>query len=865
MPFAERIRTLNAWLEARPRRARALGHGLVLLGFWLLAGAYLWPLPQHLNTQFVDEGVGDPIFAVRCFRHIFGVLAGREAGGLYDVDFFWPHPGALASTDSAIGADVLSWPLTLFARNEVGVYNLGIWATYAFTGHAAWVVSRRLTGSSAVGLVVGVLTAFSANRASNLDHYNLVQTQGFLYLLAAAMVLREKPSLPRAGLLSATLVLQFSLSMNLALYQPVGVALVLLWAIAGAPVGSRRKALGLVVLACLAAAPVLWPAWRPYLLAQEAWSMTRDATKLDEYHYQLESWFHRPGLTKTGALEQDGEAFLGVVTYAFGLLGLLALRAGRLEVEPIRRWVKWGVPGALMALGVGGLWSSQAAAILVFLLALLAMRSALLGRLSEGLLLAMLSAGVFGMFVSLGFEVRYGDWQVNPAHPSFMRLGAGLWATVSALPGWSSVRTPLRFFCMVSLLAPQVAGVGLWWLGEGLKSRPRLRLGTFGLVGLVGLVDLWRGPMPLWVPPAQEPPTPAYAWLRAHPGPGAVLELPLHFSLERSRMFRGMVTGRPLVNAESGLRLPVASWVADKMFWVDQGWQGLERLRGAGVEYVLIQPQHSHEPLAKHYREQLKRVGAGRVAVFDPDELWRIPPPEHVVPLAPDKALMRVVIQPENLPGKPVQAMLVMVTTGNWFVFERRFRRFTLEVTGPGGTTRRRIALAPPLLSPSASWAETIDLSLQLPDGHSQVGWKLTDDTGQVWDEGQSEVAMGASLARLRRGGAPRCELRLVSASRLPDGHARLAVEVTNTGTEAWTGGHTLELQGLPRAEDLAEGESRLVQDRGTLLPVGPGMRILDHVEVMGPAGTQMVVQAVRMQSLPGEPPVACSLTAALP
>ena len=91
-----------------------LREGAVPLLFAALSVAMTWPLAGRLSTHTVDVGVDDPLLCARMLDHQLAWLSGQRR--LFDLNFFFPHPNAFATTDISLGFLYSAAMFVVFSR-----------------------------------------------------------------------------------------------------------------------------------------------------------------------------------------------------------------------------------------------------------------------------------------------------------------------------------------------------------------------------------------------------------------------------------------------------------------------------------------------------------------------------------------------------------------------------------------------------------------------------------------------------------------------------------------------------------------------------------------------------------------------------
>ena len=705
----------------RPVALAARTQLLVLGAFAALAVGMTWPLAAHLPTHTIDVGVDDPLLYARLLDHFLAWLAGHRPG-LMDANFFWPHPGALTTHDVSLGILYGALPFRPFTGNLLALVNLGVILSFALTGHATWLLARAMTGSARAGWIAGAAFSFCLFRLHQADHLNVLQMQWGVYALYALTVLRRRPGLATATGLALALFLHGSAGMNVALYSVFALALFGLYVLCSREEASRGPFLAWAAAACVAAGVLLAPIYGPYLAAQRRTDMVRGEGEVQAYSGNIVQLAAAPrysrvyGTDLSVNLANESLTFPGWTVLAFALLGTwLPLSAAR------------GLRGAGLAaasmlalggLGWMGLHERSVALGTVVLLAGASAMAAWRGRAREGLVALLWSVALLYLYASLGPTVLFRE----------ARLGPGIWGWLTAVPGYASVRTPARLIFESSFALALLAGLGLEALGAVLPRRGAAFSVSLAAV-LAVLYEFHAAPLPLRKMPTLAEAPPVYAWLAEQPGTGAVLELPAFHVYERQRMLHATLHGRPTVDAESGFRLGVMQWFGPDAFRAGEALRHLERMRGAGLEFVVLHLDQA-QGMAPRYRELLQLAGGEIVQRYPRKEVWRMPRAASAVPLSPESAAAALV--PVEGAAGAWSFAFQLGARGAQHVFEYRHRTLTLRVK-ESPSLRADIPLSPPLLAPGQVEAVGVRLATDGPPLPSPCTLEVVDESGRTY------------------------------------------------------------------------------------------------------------------------------------
>lgn len=723
------------WRERAVKYAWLFENVGVLAFFTATTVWITWPLAANVSTHTADIGVDDPLLYARLLRHFLAWLSGAHES-LFDADYFWPFPKVLATTDASLGILYCALPFLAFTRDLLTLVNLGVLVTFVLTGHATYLVARELSESRSAALFAGTAFAFCLFRLHQLDHLNILQMQWMGYALFGLLRLFQKPTRWGVAGTALALFLHGSAGTNVALYSTFLFAAIAVWMLITTPDAERRKfalhfgaALGIAVVALI-------PIYLPYLEVRAAHTLEWPEWHVDVYGGRAEQLFAAPPYNKVHGPEmaknlfRESYLFLGWSVLVAGGIGVLLLRlrvSGQPKPYPAKAWIFATVDtlAALFAIHYALRDRRVAVALVLFVAARELVRRVRKKPFdpfaSFGLLLAGMA--LFYLFAGQGPHIQEHGQQI----------GEGMWRWLAKIPGFGSVRTPARFFFVVSLAAALVAAMGISevqsffkrrWVGEVLAG-----------VGIwLALYEMNVSPLPLRQMNRIENASPAYSWIAQQPGKGAVLELPFFDPWERYRMYHTTVFDRPTVAGEAGWRPPIANWLVHDAFINGSALEKMKLMRGSGVEFVILDKPLLQGPVLQRYEQYVTEAGGIRAIEFPDRWIWRFPPQEQK-PLTRDFASATVALQSQATSKTPLKANVSFEVTTPNPVFEFGTRKFTLRLESGSESASKAIYLSPPLMVSGVKQEVPAEIELDLPPGRHDVRFKLTDDRGAVWNE----------------------------------------------------------------------------------------------------------------------------------
>lgn len=413
------------------------------LGFLALALVWLWPVPARLTSR-IPHDLGDPL--LNAWILWWNTQAVPFTERWWNAPFFYPVPGALALSEHLFGIALFTAPLQFAGLNPIGAYNVALILSAWLSGFFAFLLGRRLTGSTAAGVIAGLAFGFSPYRVSQLAHLQVLTTQWMplaLYGMHAYLDDRRRRWLP---LVAVAWLLQALSNGYFLLFFPVLIALWLTWFV-------RWKAdprPGLVLLATFAGSSLLLlPTLLKYREVHEAMGLARQRGEMLLFSAEPGSLLRMPDLLKFWPYfepkTQEDFLFPGVTAVALVLAAAL-LAAPRVRTSNV-----------------------------------LATRSALL-------------------FYSVTTLVMW--WLAFGPAPEDQPLQALVkpytWLTV--LPGFNGLRAPSRFAMLATLSLSIAAALAFARIAP---LRPRLR-GALVAIAVAGLlVDGYPESIPLHAAPGR--------------------------------------------------------------------------------------------------------------------------------------------------------------------------------------------------------------------------------------------------------------------------------------------------------------------------------------------------------------------------
>jgi hypothetical protein len=298
--------------------------------FFLLSLAWLWPVPARLFSR-IPHDPGDPVLNTWILWWNTQALPFTERW--WNAPVFFPSPGALALSEHLFGIAVFTSPLQLAGANPVGAYNVALILSSWLSGFFAFLLGRRLTGSTLAGAVAGTAFAFAPYRVGQLSHLQVLTAQWMplaLYSMHAYISDRRTRWL---ALFAVAWLLQALSNGYYLLFFPVFIALWLAWFIRWRSEPRPGFALALTfAVASLALVPSLLE----YREVHEGMGLARQRAEMVLFSAEPGSLLRMPHMLRfwpdLRPRTQEDFLFPGVTAVLLVLVGLAAVtRRGRIR------------------------------------------------------------------------------------------------------------------------------------------------------------------------------------------------------------------------------------------------------------------------------------------------------------------------------------------------------------------------------------------------------------------------------------------------------------------------------------------------------------------------------------------------------
>ena len=235
----------------------------------------------------------------------------------------WPMPGSMALSEHLLGLSLVATPLQLVGVNPIAAYNVCLLLTYALSGFFAFLLGRRLTGSTFAGVCAGLAFGFSPYRASQLAHIQVLSSQWMPLALLGLHAYLSSGARRWLVVFGVAWVLLALSNGYFLLFFPVLIVAWLAWFVDWRKAPGRGLA---IVTAWMVASLPLLPVLLKYREVHEHLGLTRKVAEIREFSAIPASFLHAAPLMR---FWREGPAdnyeqylFTGVTVVLLALAGL---------------------------------------------------------------------------------------------------------------------------------------------------------------------------------------------------------------------------------------------------------------------------------------------------------------------------------------------------------------------------------------------------------------------------------------------------------------------------------------------------------------------------------------------------------------
>lgn len=808
-----------------------------------------WPLTADLQHRAVE--LGDSLLTA--YFQAWDTHALTTHAPLFDTNMFYPAKDTLALSENLLGNQIVFAPIYLTSKNPILASNTVIVSSFFFCALAAYALVRYVTGNVWAGAIAAVVFAFSPVRLSQLSHMQLLSMYWMPLIMLFLMRYMDTGRFTDLFGLALSVAMQILCSLYLG-YMAILVALATFLALAiTCPRWFTLKRLGGLILAAVAVGITLLPVLNPYRKLQ--------ATSLnaDDNAYSTIVGSASP---IASYLEGSGKIY-----------GKLFTRYHSTQLDWEKHLFTGLVPLLLAGFAVFRYWAGRRGyRLLTFRDSRVSLWAVYRHRLNKGeeiscssyipasaraeLLRPLVWAASFiliGSYIlSLGPILRIHD-RITEIHLPF-------YALQQVVPGMGTFRVPARFGLSYMLGLGILAGIGLMYLLDYLKSqryfgsvsvRAALALVIVLLVGFEFNIKFWT--FPTVMTPGNV--APEYLWIRDHMPNVPLLELPLSKSrtdrwdpyTESGYLYASTFHWRDMVNGYSG-HVPTTF---NDMFTLAQEIPAVEptnMLAGLGVQYVVLHTGDLSTAELQRWDVAEKGGWLRRVASFPHTVIYELAP-THCTASPKGTTVDDMEVPASGKPGKPFGLTVLFSTENSCWTDPTRSGESPVSVTWMKSGSSEKYDFHSQVTWPLyLSSAVPRQVAIKVPSPDADGTFKMSLDLGPYHLAAPRDVALEKTSSAYNSLDAPtllRAEYDLRSAkNKIGAGQSLDIVFVAkNTGRSVWLATGQRGFVGLgyswwtPDGVEVTNGRAYLPYDiypgdqytfrTGIVAPSQPGKYIL--------------------------------------
>ncbi|HVR38522.1 MAG TPA: hypothetical protein VMU84_05450 [Thermoanaerobaculia bacterium] len=320
--------------------------------FLALSIAMTWPLGRCLSSAVSDPG--DPYINIWILDWDFWATL-HQPLSLFHANIFHPAKYALASSENLYDVALLLMPFRVLGVGPVAAHNIAVILGFAFSGFAAYLLGRMLTGSWLAGFAAGVFYAFLPFRFVHFSHVQHIWG-GWLALMLAALLwyvgpasagpgrAEARPTWKRASGFGFVFLMNGLTNIHWFLFGSFAIALtIVLLTIRG-----ERRWLRLFITTSIALA-LLTPFLYPYWAAAKLYHAERTWAETLQYSATFRDWLFANA-------EPERCLFPGVIALIVAVLVMWKRDTCRRESFSIA--ILWIVIGFMGSLGLNAFFHS---------------------------------------------------------------------------------------------------------------------------------------------------------------------------------------------------------------------------------------------------------------------------------------------------------------------------------------------------------------------------------------------------------------------------------------------------------------------------------------------------------------------------
>jgi hypothetical protein len=303
-----------------------------------------WPLARNLRTAVPYPG--DPYINTWILDWDWYATL-HQPLRLFEANAFYPAHDSLAFSENLYGVALLLFPLRALGMAPLTAHNVAVLLGFAFSGFAAFLLGRMISGSALAGLAAGIFYAFVPFRFTQLPHVQHVFAGWLPMMLVALLHYARRSTWTRAALFGGAFLMNGLSNVHWFLFGATVIAL-------SVPIVVPRPRDWLrLTAATLIALALLLPFLLPYATVSKLYGMRRGPGEIWESSATLCDWLN-PGVTNRfyrhfadTHINPERWIFPGALGIALSIAGIVLARRERRALALALLWLLVGFAGSL--------------------------------------------------------------------------------------------------------------------------------------------------------------------------------------------------------------------------------------------------------------------------------------------------------------------------------------------------------------------------------------------------------------------------------------------------------------------------------------------------------------------------------------
>jgi hypothetical protein len=338
---------------------RAWRYGSVLLAYILLTLVMTWPVVTQLSTHII--GYGDDMW-VHYWNDWWVKRVLQQGGNIYYTPLLFHPTGVDLTYHNFAWVNIAVWLVIEPLTGSIAAYNLTHLMHIPLCGLSMFLLMRRLTRSDMAAFLSGLVFAFWPYRVLDLNHPNMISTEGFPLLMLVLLRLFHNGKPMRDGIIAGLLIALIGyMRLQLTILAGIMMAGYLLYTVIWERERWNWQVVAGLALAGAAATilmmPVVYPLARQQIVgfSDQAYQLDIEGSKQDvlswiipHHQHPLASLFDQVFKPYTNkAVRSVFSAYVGYVVSGLALIGVLKRRSNRESIF----WFGLAILSFTLALG----------------------------------------------------------------------------------------------------------------------------------------------------------------------------------------------------------------------------------------------------------------------------------------------------------------------------------------------------------------------------------------------------------------------------------------------------------------------------------------------------------------------------------